>query len=73
MQPCGNLDQLAERLPVDPSRIYELLRSDHLPFVKDGGEIRFDRHEIDRSIVDRKVKVLGILQICAVEPSMYQL
>ena len=28
------VDQLAERLEVDLSRIYELLRSYHLPFVK---------------------------------------
>jgi excisionase family DNA binding protein len=59
MEPRDNLitlDQLAEHLQVDLSRIYELLRSDHLPFVKVGGEIRFDRHEIDRWIVHRKVK-----------------
>lgn len=50
------VDQLAERLEVDLSRIYELLRSCHLPFVKVGADIRFDRHEIDRWIAHRKVK-----------------
>jgi excisionase family DNA binding protein len=48
------VDQLAERLDVDLSKIYELLRSYHLPFVKVGGDIRFDRHEIYRWIARRK-------------------
>jgi excisionase family DNA binding protein len=50
------LGQLAKHLQVDLSRIYELLRSDHLPFVLVGGDIRFDRHEIDNWIANRKLR-----------------
>jgi excisionase family DNA binding protein len=50
------ISQLAEHLKVDTSGVYKLLRNDHLPYVKIGGDIRFDRHEIDRWIAHRKVK-----------------
>jgi len=50
------LSELAEYLKVDMSRVYEMLRSDHLPYVRIGGDIRFDRHEIDRWIAEQQIK-----------------
>jgi hypothetical protein len=41
---------------IDISRIYKMFRSDHLPFVKVGGDILFDRHEIDRRVAKRQPK-----------------
>jgi len=50
------LSELAEHLKVDMNRVYELLRNDHVPYVRLGSEIRFDRLEIDRWAIHRKVK-----------------
>lgn len=38
------LSQLAEYLQVDLSRVYELLRHDHVPYLRIGSEIRFDQY-----------------------------
>jgi excisionase family DNA binding protein len=47
---------LAEYLAVSHSTIYKLLRKGHLPFLKVGGQYRFDKDEIDRWIANRQVK-----------------
>jgi len=52
------VSDLAGYLAVSNSTIYKVLRKGtaHLPFLKIGGEYRFDKDEIDRWIAEQQTK-----------------